>query len=302
VKRSQSDVTLHSTRRPKNRKQRGETPFEKTTSKSRDSQDSHSRDSRGDSYTKESYDPYRQSRTSSDGYNRDRTTVVEVHKQKKPAPPPPKPKPKKEDYVNPPTNLHDPELTESATDSAKLRAIERERGRERERERNREIEDEMKKGRKRMQDEKDKKASEDYKSSFMRDNYGYVSDGNTSVDLNVRPYNYEGQPVQQSSAYESSVVARMAALTDTPKPVIIRQGESNMHVDTPRTFHAEVTKKLEKLKDTGRDGRPVDIADGPMATSTGKHSRSSRPASGKERRRSRRESTVTDQDGKQTQP
>lgn len=277
VKRSQSDVTLHSTRRPKNRKQRKEAPFDRQKSTgSRDSED------------RNSYDQYSdrpRSRSNDRELNHERMIVAEVHKQKKKAPPPPMPKPKRDEIQAPARDYYDPEMTESATDSAKLRALERERERER-------LRDSEKAELKRNEE------NQRFKSDYVSDNRGFVDDEGVSNDLRVRPYTYEGKP----SIYESSVVAKMAALTDTPKATYAnrqsfvetshKQGETNQ---STQAFHAEVSKKLEELKDKKL---PLDMSEGPVATSTGNHSRASRPTSAsKERRRSRRGSNVTDQDG-----
>lgn len=264
VRRSQSDVTLHSTRRPKNRKQRKETPFD------RESQDS--ADDKGNRVP-------RRSQSNDRELQRDRTTVADVHRPKKQAPPPPKQN-RDETQKQSDMKFTEPEIAESATDSAKLRALERERERNKENERD---------AHKRIDDCV-------YNSEYVRDNEGFIDDNGMSSDLNVRPYNYEGKPSQ----YESSAVAKMAALADTPKATYInRQSISGNIKETPTSkeaFHAEVSKKLEKLQDMNVP--PLDIADGPVATSTGNHSRSSRPQSAKGKRRSRRGSNVTDQDGK----
>jgi len=297
VRRAHSDVTLHSTRRPKNRKQRGETPFEKS-SNSRESDDKRSQDSRdGPRQSRESRDSQagREHRGSQDRLDdhrgsregrakdargsrddldrhpgrRDRTTVVDVHKPKKQAPAPPQQKPKREERQS--VEYSDPELGESATDSAKLRAIERERERAKEKELGLEL-DKM----------------------LEKDNRAYVHD----EDLHIRPYSYEGKPVQQTSTkYENSVVAKMAALTETPKATYIRPAENVQSRDIPQSFHAEVTKKLETLQTVDGPLRSLDTTEGPVATSTGKHSRASRPNSAREQRRSRRGSNVTDADG-----
>lgn len=89
VKRSQSDVTLHSTRRHKNRIQRGETPFDrpaKSSNKSRDADDKNSNERRGsrdsrDKYDKGSHDS-RDSRTNDRDARRNdpRTTLVDIHR------------------------------------------------------------------------------------------------------------------------------------------------------------------------------------------------------------------------------
>ncbi|KAH3864010.1 hypothetical protein DPMN_027021 [Dreissena polymorpha] len=93
----------------------------------------------------------------------------------------------------------------------------------------------------------------------------------------------------------------MAALTETPKATYIRPNAPSDQPtrEIPHSFHAEVSKKLEDLKNSDSVDvmRALDTADGPVATSTGKHSRASRPTSGREHRRSRRGSTVTDADG-----
>ncbi|WAQ96874.1 hypothetical protein MAR_029564 [Mya arenaria] len=234
VRRSQSDVTLHSTRRPKNRKQRGETPFDKTST-SRDSDDRGSREREGLRASRDSYERVegrdrdsRERRGSRDwdGARKDRTTVVDVHKPKKQAPPPPQPKPRRDEVEAKARNFSDPELGESATDSAKLRAIERERERERERAREKKLERELDK-------------------VIEKDNRAFVPD-------------------------------------------------EDLH-----GFHAEVTKKLENLKSGDGVPKSIDTTEGPVATSTGKHSRASRPTSAREQRRSRRSSNVTDADGKQ---
>lgn len=272
VRRSQSDVTLHSTRRPKNRKQRKETPFDHDkTTRSRDSEDRSSNDRR-EQRPKRSQSNERE-------INNERTIVADVHRQKKPAPAPPNQKPKRDEIQSKSMDFSDPEISESATDSAKLRALERER------ERNREME------------RVERKKKEEYIRSddYSVDNRGFIDDNGTS-DLNVRPYNYEGKP----SIYESSIVAKMAAMADTPKATYInKQGivdsRSNPKEQQPtkEAFHAEVAKKLEKLQD--KTVPPLDLTEGPVATSTGNHSRASRPTSAK--RRSRRGSNVTDQDG-----
>ncbi|WAQ96819.1 hypothetical protein MAR_029509 [Mya arenaria] len=282
VRRSQSDVTLHSTRRPKNRKQRGETPFDKTST-SRDSDDRGSREREGLRASRDSYERVegrdrdsRERRGSRDwdGARKDRTTVVDVHKPKKQAPPPPQPKPRRDEVEAKARNFSDPELGESATDSAKLRAIERERERERERAREKKLERELDK-------------------VIEKDNRAFVPD----EDLHVRPYSYTGKPVQQSTKYENSIVAKMAALTETPKATYIRPSDNFSRENLPQGFHAEVTKKLENLKSGDGVPKSIDTTEGPVATSTGKHSRASRPTSAREQRRSRRSSNVTDADG-----
>ena len=277
VRRSQSDVTLHSTRRPKNRKQRKETPFEKE--KSTRSHDSEDRSSN------ERYEQ-RPRRSQSNEREIERTIVADIHRQKKPAPPPPKPKPHKQDSQIKSMDFSDAEISESATDSAKLRALERER------ERNREAE---------LAAERKKNQENIRHNGYSGDNRGFVDDNGYTNDLNVRPYSYEGKP---ASKYESSIVAKMAAMTETPKATYINRqtfvdssSKANEIPNPPskEAFHAEVSKKLEKLQD--RTVPPLDLTEGPVATSTGNHSRASRPTSAK--RRSRRGSNVTDQDGEE---
>lgn len=269
VRRSQSDVTLHSTRRVKNRKQRKEAPFDR----SRDSEDKNSSD-------KYEHRP-RRSQSNDRELDRGRTVVADIHKQKKAAPPAPNPKPKREEIQSKHIDFHDAEISESATDSAKLRALDRER----ERNRGSEL--------------TESKRTDDhtYTSEYIGDNRGFIGDTGTADDLNVRSYNYEGKP----SIYESSIVAKMAAMTETPKATYANRqsitDNSSKSNNKPATdaFHAQVSEKLEKLQDG--NGPHLDITEGPVATSTGNHSRASRPTSAKAKRLSRRGSSMTDPDG-----
>ena len=258
VRRSQSDVTLHSTKRPKNRKQRGETPFEKPE---KAKHEENKRDSK-----EHGHKPGHHS------HERDRTTTADVHKPRKTAPPPPKSKPRLEEVQTKSMDVLDPDIDPSATDSAKLRAIERNR----EKEQVRQI-----------------STSEVY-HDLGTDNFGFTSNDTDLEELHIKAYNYEGKP----SKYESPVVAKMAELTDTPRVARINQnklGKTGEEHGKRETFHAEVSRKLEKIQDGVKVENRVDVRDGPVATSTGKHSRSSRPTSG----RGRTGSNVTDQDGKQ---
>ena len=286
VQRSQSDVTLHSTKRPKNRKQRGETPFYKPDKgKSTETRDA-ARETRRDSYeytrgsdenTRNSYEHERRHRRQHSDervIDRDRTTTtVEVHKPRKAAPPPPKHKPHREEVGSKSLDLVDPDSLPSATDSAKLRALEKNREKEQLRQ----------------------SGTHAVIHDLGRDNYGFDGNKSNMDDLHIKPYKYEGKPSQ----YESPVVAKMAALTDTPR--VVRSHQSNMiskgdDFGSRESFHAEVSRKLEKIQDGVKDDARVDLREGPVATSTGKHSRSSRPASS--RGHHRRGSNVTDQDGK----
>ena len=267
VRRSQSDVTLHSTRRPKNRKQRREAPFDRDAKSSSKSRGSESRDSSNSGGKRRS--------RSSDRVLEDSGAYIvraDVHRPKKQAPPPPKPKPKRDEIQTQSMEFEDPELSESATDSAKLRAIERER--------------------QRNTDMMKANAKEPY--AIGTDNPAYLDDEVRIVeDLNIRAYKYEGKP----SKYENSIVAKMADMTDTPRATYVNRQSVNESESMPPTreaFHEQVTKKLENLQDP--NPKSVDMNDGPVATSTGKHSRASRPTSAKGRR-SRRDSNVTDQDG-----
>ena len=280
IQRSQSDVTLHSTKRPKNRKQRRETPFDKTEKeKQNEKRDSGRHEDKRDSYEhkRDSYKYDRRHRRHSDERVVDRertTTTAEVHKPRKSAPPPPKPKPHREEVPSKSLDLIDPESLPSATDSAKLRALEKNR----EKEQLRQI------------------GTNDVMNDLGRDNHGFNANESDLNDLHIKAYKYEGKPSQ----YESPVVAKMAALTDTPRVVRTHQNNINSKGEdygSRESFHAEVSRKLEKIQDGVKDETRVDLNEGPVATSTGKHSRSSRPASG--RGHHRRGSNVTDQDGKE---
>lgn len=261
VRRSQSDVTLHSTKRPKNRKQRGEAPFEKSD---KEGHHENKRDSKEHGHKQRSNSHDRM-------LDKERTTTADVHKPtRKAAPPPPKPKPHREEVQSKSLDLIDPDSLPSATDSAKLRAIERNREKEQLRQ----------------------ASTNEVISDLGQDNYGFVPHEKDMNELNIKSYNYEGKP----SVYESPVVAKMAELTDTPRVVRSNQNKlssTGNDYGSRESFHAEVSRKLEKIQVGANVDTRVDITDGPVATSTGKHSRSSRPTSG----RGRRGSNVTDQDG-----
>lgn len=269
VRRSQSDVTLHSTKRPKNRKQRGETPFDKEGKENRDEK----REAKRHEDKRDSHEHGHRRRHHSHErvIDKEHTTTAEVHKPRKTAPPPPKPKPYHEEVQSKSLDLIDPESLPSATDSAKLRAIERNREKEQLRQ----------------------TSTNDVMNDLGKDNHAFNSNENDLNDLYIRPYNYEGKP----SKYESPVVAKMAALTDTPRVVRTNQNNTNgigNDYGSQESFHAEVSRKLEKIQDGVKVDKSVDV-EGPVATSTGKHSRSSRPSSS--RGHARRGSNVTDQDG-----
>lgn len=293
IRRSQSDVTLHSTKRPKNRKQRGVAPFDKTDKeKQTEKRDSLNHEGSHDSYEHkrksyeqkrnsyehkhDSYEKDRRSRRESDerGIERERNTITaEIHKPRKSAPPPPKPRPYREESQSKSLDLLDPDSLPSATDSAKLRALEKNREKEQLRQ----------------------SGTHAMINDLGRDNHGFNTNGSELNDLHIKAYKYEGKPSQ----YESPVVAKMAALTDTPR--VVRHHQSNIiskgdDFGSRESFHAEVSRKLEKIQDGVKDKTHVDLNEGPVATSTGKHSRSSRSASGKGHHR--RGSNVTDQDGK----
>ena len=294
IRRSQSDVTLHSTKRPKNRKQRGEAPFDKTDKeKQTETRESarhegkhHSYEHKHDSYEHkrnsyehkhDSYEQDRRNRRQSDERVSERernTTTAEVHKPRKSAPPPPKPRPHREEVRSKSLDLIDPDSLPSATDSAKLRALEKNREKEQLRQ----------------------SGTNAVMNDLGRDNHGFNAKESDLNDLHIKAYKYEGKPSQ----YESPVVAKMAALTDTPR--VVRPHQNNIiskgdDFGSRESFHAEVSRKLEKIQDSVKDNTArVDLNEGPVATSTGKHSRSSRPTSG--RGHHRRGSNVTDQDGK----
>ena len=266
VRRSQSDVTLHSTKRPKNRKQRGETPFDKRE-KERHHEDKHASKEHGHRRRRHSHD------RELDG---ERTTTADIHKPRKVAPPPPRSKPRPEEVQSKSMDIMDPDISPSATDSAKLRAIERNREKEQLRQ----------------------SSTNEVFHDLGRDNPGFNANENDTNELNVRSYNYEGKP----SKYESPVVAKMAELTDTARVHVTRNNQNKLGSTgddhgSRESFHAEVSRKLEKIQDGVKRDNILDVKDGPVATSTGKHSRASRPTS----TRGRGGSNVADQDGTYTE-
>lgn len=262
VHRSQSDVTLHFTQRPKHRKQRGGGPFEhdKNSSKLKNNKDN------------KIVDRFSEKR------NGNHSNDKEIKREEEKPTLLPSSKCKEEMHVAS-AKLSNTIILESAADTAKRKAIQYEN----ERQRPNELAKTQQK--------------EDY-SVYISDNFGFISDEFSDSGLHVRPYYYEGKPTKNAS----SVVAKMAALTDAPNATFVnRQGINNIRIVSPplnNVFHNEVTKKLEQLQ-LKNDSTPhsVDSTDGPAATSTINHSRASKQNSSRDRRRSRRGSGVTDQDG-----